>query len=58
MLAAYKINDIGRFKGKNVMGKIIKICSLSLYYSQEPPIDYDLLSEKKLFLLGNHMKFK
>jgi hypothetical protein len=58
MLAANKMNDIGHFTGKNGMGKIIKICSLSLYYSQEPPIDYALLSDKKLYKLGNLMDFK
>jgi predicted NAD-dependent protein-ADP-ribosyltransferase YbiA (DUF1768 family) len=57
MLAAYKINDIGHFTGKNVMGKIIKICSLSLYYNQVPPIDYSLLLDKKLYMLGNLMNF-
>lgn len=57
MLAAYKINDVGNFTGKNVMGKIIKLCSLSLYYDQEPPIDYDLLSGNELYLLGRPMVF-
>lgn len=57
MLAANRINNVGHFTGKNVMGKIIKICSLSLYYNQIPPIDFELLSGKKLYLLGQLMDF-
>ena len=52
MMAVNAINDIGSFEGKNVMGKIIKLMSLSLIYGQEPPIDYDLLESKRLFMLG------
>lgn len=58
MLAVNAINDIGVFEGKNVMGKIIKLMSLSLIYGQEPPIDYDLLESKKLFLLGKPIVFR
>lgn len=57
MLASNTINNIGSFVGTNVMGKIIKLCSLSLIYNQTPPIDYELLEEKKLFMLGTPLKF-
>lgn len=57
ILATNKINDVGHFVGKNVMGKIIKICSLSLLYGQEPPIDYTFLSEKGLCLKGRPVEF-
>jgi hypothetical protein len=57
MLAANKINNVGTFVGRNVMGKIIKICSLSLIYGQEPPIDYNLLMSKDLFMIGKRIEF-
>jgi len=52
MIAANSINNIGHFVGKNVMGKIIKLCSLSLIYNSVPPIDFDLLRRKELFMRG------
>jgi predicted NAD-dependent protein-ADP-ribosyltransferase YbiA (DUF1768 family) len=58
ILATNGINNVGHFVGKNLMGKIIKICSLSLLYGQEPLIDYSFLSEKGLFLLGRPVEFK
>lgn len=58
MLAANAINDIGVFEGKNVMGKIIKIMSISLLFGQAPPIDYNLLKEKKLFMIGKSIEFQ
>lgn len=57
MTAANSINDIGVFEGKNVMGKIIKIMSLSLLYGQEPKIDYDLLESKELYIDGKRIEF-
>ena len=57
MLASNSVNDIGHFIGKNVMGKIIKMCSLSLIYGQEPPIRHSLLHEKELMLGGNRIDF-
>jgi len=52
MSVANSINDIGHFVGKNVMGKIIKLCSLSLIYNAIPPIDFDLLQRKELYFCG------
>lgn len=52
MLATNSINNVGHFVGKNVMGKIIKLCSLSLIYNAVPPIDYDLLRRKELYFCG------
>ncbi len=57
MSASNSVNNIGCFVGNNVMGKIIKVCSLSLLYGQEPPIDYDLLTEKGLTMCGHIMNF-
>ncbi len=58
MLEANDVNKIGHFIGKNVMGKIIKICSLALYYESEPPIDNELLENKQLYLVGKRLNFK
>lgn len=58
MLASNSIINIGTFEGVNCMGKIIKLMSLSLIYGQEPPIDYDLLERKRLFLFGRPIIFR
>ncbi len=58
MIESYKINNIGVFVGKNIMGKILKMCSFGLLYNQEPPIDYNLLSSKRLFVLGHPLEFQ
>jgi hypothetical protein len=58
MLAANKVNGIGHFTGINTMGKILKLCSLSLIYGQKPPIDLDLLVSKELYLLGKKIKLR
>lgn len=55
--ATNKVNNIGNFKGVNLMGKIIKVCSLSLIYEQEPPIDYAWLASKQLYLVGKRLEF-
>jgi len=52
MIASNSINDIGHFFGKNVMGKIIKLCSLSLIYNVLQPIDFDLLRQMELYFCG------
>ena len=57
MTTANSINDIGVFEGKNVMGKIIKIMSLSILYGQKPKIDYNLLKSKELYMLGERIEF-
>jgi len=57
MLASNAVNNIGCFIGTNVIGKIIKVCSLSLLFGQEPPIDYNLLIEKGLTVCGNQINF-
>jgi len=55
--ATNAINNVGHFVGLNVMGKILKICSLSLIYGKQPPIDYSLLESKNLYLLGKRIDF-
>ena len=58
MQASNAINNIGCFVGKNVMGKIIKICSLSLQYGKEPPIDYSWLKSRNLAMYGKMIDFR
>jgi hypothetical protein len=57
MLTSNSINNIGRFEGVNCMGKIIKLMSISLIYGQEPPIDYEMLKSKQLYMLGRSIAF-
>ena len=57
MMARMALSDVGHFVGKNVMGKIIKMCSLCLLYGQELNIDYDLLRSKEFWWYGKPMEF-
>jgi len=58
MLASNQINNIGSFVGKNVMGKIIKVCSLSIIYGQQPPIDFDMLHSRQIAMDGKLIQFR
>lgn len=55
--ASNRVNEVGVFEGKNVMGKIIKLCSLALIFGEQLQIDYQLLNQSKLFLLGKPLTF-
>lgn len=48
---------IGVFKGQNVMGKILMACKQALEQDIEPPIDYALLQEAHINLLGRELTF-
>ena len=50
MLLRNSINGIGVFEGKNLTGKILKLCQLALLEGSEPDIDYGLLRSKKIHL--------
>lgn len=39
------------------MGKILKMCQISLRNNVIPSIDYDLLREKKIYLFGELLTF-
>ena len=52
-----KIKYIGSYVGINCMGKILKMCQLALLDGTEPPIDYDLLRSKQIYLLGKLLTF-
>lgn len=56
--AANQINEIGVFTGRNVMGKIIKLCSLALIFDEVPSIDLALLNAAELYLMGERLHFK
>ena len=49
--------DYGVFKGSNVMGKILTICRNCWKEGKEPPIDYELLRSKDIYLLGEKLEF-
>ena len=49
--------EYGTFRGSNVMGKILTICRNSLLNGTEPEIDYDLLKNKNIHLLGKPIEF-
>lgn len=48
---------IGVFKGQNLMGKILMVCKQALEQGTEPPIDYVLLQEAHIILLGKELTF-
>ena len=49
--------DYGVFRGCNVMGKILTLCRMCWKLRIEPPIDYDLLRAKNIYLLGKKLEF-
>lgn len=49
---------VGEFRGKNVMGKILMACRDALHNGVEPLIDYALLHEKRINLLGRLVSFE
>ncbi len=58
MEARNKVNHIGTWHGVNCMGKLLKYMQLCLLDGVEPTIDYDLLNSKKIYLLGELLKFE
>ena len=49
---------VGVFRGRNVMGKILMACRDALRNGSEPQIDYALLRERKINLLGHLLSFE
>ena len=47
----------GVFEGKNFMGKILMLCREALKNDSVPPIDFDLLKSKNIYLLGRKVEF-
>ena len=53
-----KIQYIGTYSdGRNYMGKILKRCQLALLQGTTPNINYNLLREKQIYLLGELLTF-
>lgn len=52
-----KINNIGVFKGVNCLGKCFNICKYCLEHNIVPPINYDLLRSKQIYLFGKLLTF-
>ena len=50
-------STIGVFKGKNITGKVLMACKHALEQGSEPPIDYVLLHEAHINILGNVLTF-
>ena len=57
MKARNNISNFGTWEGVNCMGKILTICKNSLEKGTEPPIDYELLRSKNIYLLGKLLTF-
>ena len=47
----------GIFRGQNLMGKILMACKQALEQGAEPPIDYALLQDAHINLLGRELTF-
>lgn len=52
-----KVNGIGTFVGQNNLGKILMICRDCLANGTEPPIDYALLNQSNIHVLGKRISF-
>ena len=52
-----KWHRYGVWEGRNLMGKILKACSICLINGEELPIDYVLLRSKHIHLFGKEMEF-
>lgn len=53
-----KITDVGCFVGENNMGKILMMCKVALENHVLPPIDFELLRAKKIYLFGELVTFE
>ena len=58
MLTRNSINHVGIWEGVNCMGKILTICKHCLEDGTQPPIDYDLLRSKQIYLFGKLLTFE
>lgn len=58
MAARNSINHIGTWEGVNCMGKILTICKHCLEDGTQPPIDYELLRSKNIYLFGKLLTFQ
>ena len=56
MVERNKINHIGIWRGKNLMGKIHKLCQIALLTNTEPPIDYNVLDGGHIYWFSSGLK--
>ena len=52
-----RIYYVGCYEGQNNMGKVLKLCQIALLNKVAPPIDYDLLRAKQIYLFGELLTF-
>lgn len=55
-----RLNDLSRqgfFEGQNIMGKILMTCKYCIENNTVPNIDYSLLNEVNIYLLGKKLNF-
>ena len=57
MEARNSVNHIGIWEGINCMGKILTICKHCLEDGTQPPIDFELLRSKEIYLFGKLLTF-
>lgn len=57
MQARNSISNFGTWEGVNCMGKILTICKHCIENETEPPVNYDLLRAKKIYLRGKLLSF-
>lgn len=53
-----KLNNVGIWKGVNCLGKCLNICKYCLENGITPPIDYELLRSKQIYLFGKLLTFE
>lgn len=56
-LETNKVNDVGEWRGQNNIGKILMICRDCIANGTEPPIDYELLRNANIHILGKKLTF-
>lgn len=56
-LETNKINDVGEWRGQNNIGKILMLCRDSIANATEPNIDYELLRNANIHILGKKPTF-
>lgn len=52
-----QLSDIGEWRGQNNMGKVLMICRQAVIDGVEPVIDYDLLRNAQIHILGQQLQF-
>lgn len=56
-LETNKLNDVGEWRGQNNIGKILMICRHCIANGTEPLIDYELLRNANIHILGKKLTF-